>query len=213
MSQVWSQVGNFVWPYLFGQFDSPYFSFYEFMFNVLNIRNPVEDLFDHYLKTTESGIIYSCDDFCVISNKQSKILMREGRLHANGSPAIEYNDGFKVWSLNGVMVPQYLAETPESKLDLEFFKKEQNVEVRAQFIRKYGIDRMKKQGKLKENNDVYELIDMSPIFTQVKYAPYLFMINPSTGTIHAEGVHPDCKTIEQALNWRNQSTEKPVVLT
>ena len=29
----------------------------------------------------------------------------------------------------------------------------------------------------------------------------------------AEGVHPDCKTIGQALNWRNQSTETPIILT
>jgi hypothetical protein len=103
--------------------------------------------------------------------------------------------------------------TPESKLDLKFFQEEKNVEVRAQFIRKYGIERMKAHGKSIEKNDVYELIDMAPIFTRVQYAPYLFMINPSTGTIHAEGVHPDCKTIQQALNWRNKTTETPTVLT
>jgi hypothetical protein len=28
-----------------------------------------------------------------------------------------------------------------------------------------------------------------------------------------EGVHPDCKTVEQALNWRNQEEEMPVQLT
>ena len=125
-NQVWNQVENFIMPYFYGQFDSGYFSFYEFMFNVLKIKNPVEDLYSSYLKTTECGIIYPCDDFCVISNKPSNILMSNGQVHSDGSPAIEYRDGFKVWSLNGVRVPQYLAETPTEKLDLEFFKKEQN---------------------------------------------------------------------------------------
>ena len=61
--------------------------------------------------------------------------------------------------------------------------------------------------------DTYELIDMSSIFTKVQYAPYLLMKNPSTGTMHMEGVHPDCKTVEQALNWRNQTDGQPIVLT
>lgn len=96
---------------------------------------------------------------------------------------------------------------------MEFFKKETNAEIRAQFIRKFGVDRMKLLGKSKEKNKVYELIDMSPIFKRVNYAPYLFMLNPSTGTIHAEGVDPQCKTIEHSLNWRNGVSGKPVILT
>ena len=43
--------------------------------------------------------------------------------------------------------------------------------------------------------------------------PYLKMLNPSIGTWHVEGVHPDCATVEQALNWRNQTDVKPEVLT
>jgi hypothetical protein len=43
--------------------------------------------------------------------------------------------------------------------------------------------------------------------------PYLKMINPSIGTYHIEGVHPECKTVKEALIWRNQSEETPAVLT
>ena len=43
--------------------------------------------------------------------------------------------------------------------------------------------------------------------------PYLKMVNPSLGTYHIEGVHPDCRTVAEALMWRNGSAETPRQLT
>ena len=207
-------------PYFYGQFDSGYFSFYEFMFNVLEIKNPVEDLYSSYLKTTECGIIYPCDDFCVISNKPSNILMSNGQVHSDGSPAIEYRDGFKVWSLNGVRVPQYLAETPTEKLDLEFFKKEQNADVKAEFIKKYGVQRMLSLGKKMDDahksknqwyvDSEYELYNLGSIFNREK-AVFLKMKNLTTGTYHVEGVDPSCNTVEEALKFRANNREINIV--
>jgi hypothetical protein len=48
----------------------------------------------------------------------------------------------------------------------------------------------------------YELVDMSRLMLNTEYAPYLFMLNPSTGVIHAEGIPPGCTTIESSLNWK-----------
>ena len=42
---------------------------------------------------------------------------------------------------------------------------------------------------------------------------YLKMVNPSTSTYHIEGVHPDCKTVKAALEFRNSTTEVPEKLT
>ena len=57
-SQVESQLEYFLLPYLHGQFDSSYFSFYDFIFEIIKIINPFKDLFNSYIKTTECGIIY-----------------------------------------------------------------------------------------------------------------------------------------------------------
>ena len=43
--------------------------------------------------------------------------------------------------------------------------------------------------------------------------PYLKMTNPSIGVFHVEGVHPDCTTVDQALEFRNGTKVKPTVLT
>lgn len=40
--------------------------------------------------------------------------------------------------------------------------------------------------------------------------PYLKMKNPSIGVYHIEGVHPTCRTVRQALNWRNGLTEAQI---
>lgn len=68
-------------------------------------------------------------------------------------------------------------------------------------------------GKVKEERYGYKLIDMSPIFRTISYAPYLEMVNPSVGTIHLEGINPKCKTIDEALTWRNGTDKRPLVLT
>jgi hypothetical protein len=46
-----------------------------------------------------------------------------------------------------------------------------------------------------------------------RYRPYLKMINPSLGVVHVEGVHPDCKTVEEAICFRNQLKEFSLPIT
>jgi len=79
-------------------------------------------------------------------------------------------------------------------------------------VRKIGIDRIcYKLGTAIDKQGDYELLLID--IGDERKRPYLKMLNPSIGTWHVEGVHPHCKTVEQALNWRNQTEEKPEVLT
>lgn len=43
--------------------------------------------------------------------------------------------------------------------------------------------------------------------------PYLKMKNPSIATYHLEGVAPEIRTVQEALDWRNQTKIRPEVLT
>ena len=102
--------------------------------------------------------------------------------------------------------------TPSGCLDLEFFKKEKNADVKTEFIRKYGIDRMIGMGKeidtyknysnLKWDESEYMLIDMAAIFININYAPHLYMKNQTTGVYHLEGVSPECKNLIDAFKFR-----------
>jgi hypothetical protein len=126
------------------------------------------------------------------------------RLHADGMPALELPNE-RLYFLHGVMVPEELAMTPAENLSLSFMQKEKNADVKAEFIRKFGIERMKQMGRIvdsfqKYDNEwfkksEYELVDMSPVFTRLTYAPYLSMKNQSVpGVFHMEAVEFRTKT-------------------
>ena len=189
-------------PYIEGSFDAYIYAFYDYFKEVLNIDYGTKnDNWEWWKSSVQFGQVFPLDQVCIISQKPVEITKVNNRLHADGKPAVKYADGFSVWALNGVRVPQYLAETPASSLDIEFFKKEQNADVKAEFIRRYGIERMVSLGKLVdtwENHEntinfewykksEYKLIDMSPIFTRYDYLPYLYMKNQTVpGIYHLE---------------------------
>ena len=175
--------------------------------------------------------VYFCipyDGICFVSEPPIKTYWNDKKqLHKEGAPSVEFKSSIKeatfgVWSLNGVRVPQYLAETPTSKLDIEFFKNEKNADVKAEFIRKFGIERMVSLGELIDTwqnhtstinfewykKSEYKLIDMASIFTTYNYMPYLYMKNQTVPGIY----HLECcynpkskkqpKTILEALKVR-----------
>ena len=139
--------------------------------------------------------------------------MRNGLLHKESAPSIKYPYGFSVWSLNGVRVPQWLVETRDIDIDPKKMLEIENAEVRREFVRKVGIERIyyKLGGECLDKVGDYELVVLD--IGDDRKRPYLKMLNPSIDTWHLEGVHPDCKTVESALNWRNQSELKPEILT
>lgn len=175
------------------------------------------------------GFIVLIDKVLYCSENAVNISYQNDQLHCDDGPAIRYKTGRGVYSLHGVRVPKELVMTPAEELSVEFFKNEKNDEVKAQFIRKAGIDKLESYGKVievgeyafKRNKDgiiqkikcdptkdkryTYVLLDMSAIYTAVDYAPHLKMYNPSTGEHHLEEVSPDCKTVQQAFDFRAQT--------
>ncbi|MCM1338895.1 MAG: hypothetical protein NC191_04430 [Muribaculaceae bacterium] len=204
---VWASVSdskliNYISPYFEGSLDANIYSFFNYFNEVVGINyDKVQKHYDWWCSTVKFGQIFPLDTVCIISQKPIEINQKGNKLHAEGKPAVKYSDGFSVWALNGVRVPQYLAETPASALNIDFFKKEQNADVKAEFIRKYGIERMVSLGKqidTWENHEgtnnfdwykksEYKLIDMSSIFTTYDYLPYLYMKNQTVpGIYHLE---------------------------
>ncbi len=63
-----------------------------------------------------------------------------GQLHATDSAAMVFRDGFKVYSIDGVLVPQSSIEAP-GEITIEQIENEQNIEVRRIMIARYGIEK------------------------------------------------------------------------
>ena len=207
-------------PYQDGSFFAPSFSFYDYMLECVGVELDSE-LWAKY-KTWEAtsmiGMIYPLKDLTIVCEKPIEIHLNENNvLHKDGGPALTYAGlgDFKIYALNGVSVPEYLAMTPSHKLNIEDYNKESNADVKAEFVRKVGIERFVEVGKIMdsyENYDKeefpfyhsseYKLIDMEAIFDGLTCAPYILMVNPTTKIFHLEGVSPTCKTVEDALKER-----------
>jgi hypothetical protein len=216
-------------PYQTGSFFASVFSSYDYFLNVLGVKLEPE-LFEKYQvwqKTCEIGCIYPLEGLTVVCQKPTIVKLNENNvLHSDGSPSLEY-DGFgdfKVWSLNGVDVPQWLAETPAQHIDIERYSEIENADVKAEFVRKVGIERFLDKGKKMdtyENYDQeenpwwwkseYELVDMAAMFESLDSAPYLKMVNQTTGIFHLDGVSPSCTTLAAAIKERFGGRDMKIV--
>jgi uncharacterized protein YoaH (UPF0181 family) len=198
---------EFVYPYIDGQFSAGYFAFYNYINEVLGIKFNEQEKYDWYQSTSQVGLFYPLDDVCVVSDRPCAIHMVNKQLHADGMPSIEYTDGFKVYSLHGVRVPEWLAMTPQALLKSSMLLSDKslkdNVEVRREFVKKIGVDRCLKElnWKVLDQKDTYELGELYVISDSPRR--YLKMLNPSVeGMWHLEAVAPECTTVQEAINWR-----------
>lgn len=210
-------------PFLSGSFSVPNFSFYDFMFNEVGVEIDAELLRKYKIweASTRLGMIFPLENVCIVSQKPIKISRNEaGQIHADcDGPAIEYAGemGEKVFALNGVTVPEWLAVTPSHKLILEQYNSISNADIKMEFVRKFGIERMLECGKKidsYENYDnewwtksEYEIWDMKALFPGVNYAPHLKMLNQTTKVWHVEALPPDVRTIEEAM-YRRMNNRK-----
>jgi len=202
-SYYWSQSGNVV---------SGYCAFYDFLMNEVKKLDVPWDVFTNV--TSYLHYFWTFKDFVFLTEKPKSLKFNsKNQLHCEDGLACEYNDGWGLYSLNGVSVPEYVVKTKPEQFDCNFLLKEKNAEVRREIVRKVGIDLIcqRLNAKIMDKKDNYELINLD--LGDDSYRPYLKMLNPSIGVWHVEGVHPNCRTVEDALNFRNGTLEKPIILT
>jgi hypothetical protein len=204
---------SFVWPFLSGSFDSNIFAFYDFFMNELGVKieEKLEEKYQIWKKTLNFGLVYPFDDVCIVTRKPDFISKKGNVLHNETGPAIKYRDGFNIYMLNGVRMTKEYVETPWDKLDPKCILKEENAEVRRELVRKIGIERFIK-GTNAECIDAkgdYRLLMVDIGLKSGEKRPYLEMKNPSIMCYHIEGVEPSCKTVDDALYFRNKTKESP----
>ena len=205
------------------------FSFYDFMFTEVGVK--IEDelmrKYKVWERTSNLWAIYPLENLTVVCRKPTTVKLNESNvLHCDGGPALEFRGrgDFKIYALNGVRVPEYLAVTPSHQIDLKKYNEESNADVKAEFVKKVGIERMLDMGKkvdTYENYDQedqpwwwkseYELWDMKGLFPSLDYAPYLKMKNQTTGVWHVEGVEPKCRTLVDAIKYRFNGRDLKIV--
>lgn len=163
-------------------------------------------------------------DCAIIERPTALNVNEQGFLHCENGPAIEYADGWKLYYLNGIKVTEYLVMTPSEELDINVFLRETNADVKAEFVRKYGVERMAHLGTKidsyenypREQNEwwhrsQYELWDLHVLFPGLDYQPYVKMQNQTTHVWHMEAVSPDCRNLKDAIKERFGGTEFNII--
>jgi len=182
----------------------------------LSAINKYEDLL------FSSGFTQFCKGAVFISDRPSEVHLNENkRLHNLNGPAAKWRDGSAIFKANGISIPNYIALTSKDSFTKKMILNEKNADYRRLIIQKIGIEKtielLGAEVISEETFSVggkYQLLSID-YDNSGNRRPYLRMENPSLGLTHIEGVSNECKTVRDALAYRNGmvSYYEPVKLT
>ena len=204
--QIWNQIRNQAWYYAvgytgYGTQDADFFSDYDFLLNELKLEG-LDKIVPLMNLSQNCGWWFPFEKTVIFTKLPTEIHRdEEYKLHHFDKPALVYPDGFGVYTIHGVRVPEKYILKPAEDIDIKELFQETNVEIRMLVLKKVGLDRALSclDTRSLDKKDSYELLGIK--FTD-RYCEYLKMVNPSTGEVHVEGVAPGIKTVKEALAWR-----------
>ena len=166
-----------------------------------------EQLLDVLAQETSWG--YIAGDIAILAANPTAVYTERAErpestgFHADCQPAVQWSDGFSIYALHGVIVPQWLAVREPDDIPAHWLKDIKNAEVRREFVRKLGMGRCLEQLDWQpvHSRGNYELLRAN-LADERSPRVCLKMWNPSAETWHMEPVHPMCRTVQQALNYR-----------
>ena len=151
------------------------------------------------------GWIFAFDKVCYVCDRP-RILSFDSqqRLHAEGSPAIQFADGFSVYAYHGVSLPEKYGKVHPQQWRSEWLLSEDNAELRRVLIQGIGYDRICQELAAVEL-DSWQEYTLLKIDNNVDVeAIYLLkMTCPSTGYVHILRVPPDVSSAREAICWVN----------
>jgi hypothetical protein len=190
----------------YGSHDANWLGFYDFFRQELGLINQTEKLQGLTELAKNGGWFLPHAEICWVSERHS-VLQRDtrGRLHSLTDAAVSYPDGWKIYAVHGVRVPEYVILNPE-KITIEIIEKENNSEIKRIMIDRFGQDRyLKESGATLINTDQYGKLYRK----EIENDEPLVMVNVINSTKEADGtskeywirVPPDIKTSREAVSW------------
>jgi len=168
----------------------------------------------------ECGWIFAFENVCYVCSRPCQFrLDSKYRLHAEAESALEFPDGYKLYSYHGVTLPEKYGKIHPANWRSQWFLEEDNAELRRVLIQGIGYARICEELEARELDcwQEYTLLRInadidgfdSDDFEGDRDAPkkediYLLkMTCPSTGFIHALRVPPDVRSAQEAIRWVN----------
>jgi hypothetical protein len=244
--QICNQIENqmieneYFFYYGYSQNEINWIQYYRyFIYNFKNIKwnnKAIEGLNIMYRIAKYSGWWYPFEKIVFVCEKPIKIIFDRDKklLHSEKESVIEYNDGYKLYALNGIMIPDYVIEKDKNDIDIKEVIKINNVEQKREIIKFLGEDwfyekldcklldtkylYLDKDNKVFQKNKKgtrpveYKLLKADIGFSEP--LKILCMDNASIdGIKHYETVEPYCETILDAFESRTGIRDYPIYLS
>ena len=177
----------------------------DFCISVLNCSHDALRWEAFQAVTQSCGWILPLEKIVIVCDRPIKLSFDENyQLHAQAEPAIQFADGYSLYSHHGITLPEKYGTVHPHQWQAQWLLEEENAELRRVLIQEIGyaricqdlqateLDNWQEYTLLKINNDV----DVEPICL-------LKMTCPSTEHIHALRVPPDLKLAREAICWVN----------
>jgi hypothetical protein len=155
------------------------------------------------------GWIFFFEKIAIVCDRPLKLCFdRENRLHAEAEPALQFADGYSLYSYHGVTLPKKYAALHPHQWQAKWLLEEWNVELRRVLIREIGYARICQELQARQINSwrEYTLLRINIDFATEPIC-LLKMTCPSTGFIHMLCVPPDLTSAREAIGWVNWGTD------
>lgn len=144
-TRPWDNIGASVrtspWDSIYGQHDAGWLSSYRYLYEVCGLVKETEKFSGLWALAQNAGWAIPHRNICWVSERHHTLRRDEqNRLHCLTGPAIAYPDGWKIYAINGVRVPEFVVETPRD-ITVNIIQRENNIEVRRIMIEQYGTSR------------------------------------------------------------------------
>lgn len=129
----------------------------------------------------------------------------QGRLHSEAGPALEYTDGFQIYSWHGASVPKKIIDHPEH-IGIAEIERQRNAEIRRVMIDRYGMQRfIENSGAREVHRDETGVLYRKEFLNDEP----LVMVKVINSTVEPDGsfksyflrVPPSMTTAREAVAW------------
>lgn len=190
-----------------GSLEGHWLCYYDYCRHVLGVDG-LEMLDGLNAVATECGFVWPFEHVAIVVPKPNYIRLKGDNLHAEGQPAIEYED-FGIYAYEGVALPKHIGSLHPSEWRAEFVLESDRADLRALLVSGMGPKRFVEQlgatcvshsyhpvqhpykGQMTQLIELYEP-DWSKFNPNNKFK-ILHLMCPSTGTDHWHWVHHAAK--------------------
>lgn len=144
--QLWGQLGSQLydqlnWSYFGGSLWCNLEVFYKYCHDIgVTYTSDQLELLDLWLRQSEEmSLWWPMEGICVVSERPEFLNTDDaGRLHNPDGPAIRYRDGWSVYAINGVRMPEKYFTEP---VTVDVIDQEENAEISRKLIERYGLQK------------------------------------------------------------------------